>query len=64
MFLVPIISEDPEADVRLSFDGIWVLDGKTASLGPARVQRLAPPDTPPDMLRLRIRWVVSMGRCE
>ncbi|PSC71364.1 acetoin utilization [Micractinium conductrix] len=52
-YLVPVVSEEPET--QLSFDEIYVLDGKAASLARCEVHNLAPPDTPPEDLRLRIR---------
>jgi hypothetical protein len=52
MYLVPVVSLEP---FQLAFENIWVLDGKTASLKPVEVHRLAPADTPLQDLRLRIR---------
>ena len=58
-YLVPVVSEEPET--QLSFDEIYVLDGKAASLARCEVHNLAPPDTPPEDLRLRIRCVAGRG---
>ncbi|EFN54307.1 hypothetical protein CHLNCDRAFT_135502 [Chlorella variabilis] len=55
VYLVPVVADDPEGELELSFDNIYVLDGKAASLQLCEVHRLAPPDTPPRDLRLRIR---------
>ncbi|KAL4429363.1 hypothetical protein ABPG77_005137 [Micractinium sp. CCAP 211/92] len=52
-YLIPQVASEPE--VQLSFDTIYVMDGKTATLSRCEVHRLAPPDTPPQDLRLRIR---------
>lgn len=52
-YLVPQLASEPE--VQLSFDDIYVMDGKAATLSRCEVHRLAPPDTPPQDLRLRIR---------
>ncbi len=52
-YLIPQVASEPE--VQLSFDTIYVMDGKTATLSRCEVHHLAPPDTPPQDLRLRIR---------
>ena len=53
-YLVPVASREPY--LRLDLDQpLYVLDGKAATLSLAEVHRLAPPDTPAEELRLRIR---------
>ncbi|KAL4458637.1 hypothetical protein ABPG75_013502 [Micractinium tetrahymenae] len=52
-YFIPQLASEPE--VQLSFDDIYVMDGKDASLARCEVHRLAPPGTPPQDLRLRIR---------
>lgn len=56
-YLVPMLPTDPNNEEQpcLSFDEIYVLDGKAATLSRCEVHRLAPPDTPLRDLRLRIR---------
>jgi hypothetical protein len=58
VYLVPLASREP---LQMSFEGLWMLDGKTASLQPVQVHRLAPPDTPQHELRLRIRCAPPAG---
>lgn len=53
-YLVPVESREPQ--LRLSFtDPVYMLDGKTTGLQRCEVHYLAPADTPPAELRLRIR---------
>ena len=59
-YLVPVASREPF--LSLNFDApMYVLDSKAATLQRAEVHRLAPPDTPAEELRLRIRWA-AQGR--
>ena len=54
-YLVPIAARQPMFELDLEGGEVYVLDAKTASVRCCPVHRLAPPGTPPQELRLRIR---------
>lgn len=57
MHFIPVASLDPyQLDLE---SGVFVLEHKSRTLTRSPIVRLAPPDTPPHDLRLRIRYATA-----